>query len=83
MSPLYSTNPDVFFELHRANARDLEAKAREYNLAKSSKGREAAVLKAWRYRLGSFLIAIGRQVQGRKKTTRQYPERFAAASSPK
>jgi len=83
MSPLYSTNPDVFFELHKANARDLEEKARKHNLAKGSKEKEAAFPEAWRYRLGSFLISLGRQIQGRKKNTRQYAEPFAAASSMK
>ena len=81
MSPLYSTNPDVFFELHKANARDLENKARKHNLAKNSRQTNAAFIAALKFRLGSFLISLGRKVQGCKKTTRQYPESFAAASN--
>jgi hypothetical protein len=67
MSPLYSTNADVYLDLHKYNAKKYEKDAEHFRLIKASQSRKS-LMDSLTHIVGSWLIKLGEMLQKRAAT---------------
>ncbi|MBN1265119.1 MAG: hypothetical protein JXA25_06485 [Anaerolineales bacterium] len=74
MSPLYSTNPDVFLELHKYNAKVYEAEAARFHLTRCARQNQTHSMDVFAHRFGAWLIRLGEMLQRRTTHAQNFIE---------
>jgi len=67
MSPLYSTNPDVYLDLHKFKAKMYEKDAEQFQLKKAAQCQKP-LMDSLAHKIGTWLIKLGKLIQERDRT---------------